>query len=35
MRTFYPLSADEAAGLVNGKLGYTIPAEAAVNPVEV
>ena len=30
-----PPSADEAAGLVSGKLGYTIPAEFAVNPVEV
>jgi integrase/predicted DNA-binding transcriptional regulator AlpA len=30
-----PPSADEAAGLVSGKLGYTIPAESVVNPVAV
>lgn len=30
-----PPSAGEAAGLVSGKLGYTIPAEFAVNPVDV
>jgi len=30
-----PPSADEAAGLVSGKLGYTIPSEVVVNTVEV
>jgi hypothetical protein len=28
-------SADTAAGLLSGQLGYTIPAESAVNPFEV
>jgi integrase len=28
-------NADRAADLISGKLGYMIPAEFAVNPVEV
>jgi hypothetical protein len=30
-----PPAADEAAGLVSGQLSYTIPAEFAVNSVDV
>jgi hypothetical protein len=30
-----PPSADEAAGLVSGKLGYTIPTEVAVHTVDM
>jgi hypothetical protein len=28
-------NADRAADMISGKLGYVIPAEFAVNPVEV